>query len=230
MSTKQHEAPGLSHKQLPKLLQPPKGTDSVQPKLTVPETDQQPPATARGMDPLQAQIHQVVFFHTRWLVERHAWADRRQVGLAGKRSARKLFTKEQRAFNTEHVTETPRLEDLTALGPTNVLNLKPVDRESLAGALWPKSGSTPTVRASLNCPQSARQLRTSRSRQRQGGFLAEKGLNLSGSNKPRRAPRSSTSLGSTASDRAGWPARELKWRRHTRSCRRRPPSSLTDQR
>jgi hypothetical protein len=45
-----------------------KGADSVELKLTVPESDQRSTAVALGMDPLEAQIRQVFFFDTPDLV------------------------------------------------------------------------------------------------------------------------------------------------------------------
>ena len=42
----------------------------------------------------------------------------------GNRAIRKLFTKEQRAFYREHAPEGLELDDLSMLGPINVLKLK----------------------------------------------------------------------------------------------------------
>ena len=39
-------------------------SDSVEFKLTIPDTDQRSASTALGMDPLDAEIRQVVFFDT----------------------------------------------------------------------------------------------------------------------------------------------------------------------
>src|SRR4051794_23711416 len=50
--------------QLADLLVLIKQSDSVELKLTVPESDQRSTAVALGMDPLEAQIRQVVFFDT----------------------------------------------------------------------------------------------------------------------------------------------------------------------
>ena len=41
-----------------------RGSDSVELKLTVPETDQRPTVAALEVDPLEAQIRQVFFFDT----------------------------------------------------------------------------------------------------------------------------------------------------------------------
>jgi hypothetical protein len=57
-------APGLSDEQLPELLELMREADSVELKLTVPESAQYTAATALGLDPLDAQIRQVYFFDT----------------------------------------------------------------------------------------------------------------------------------------------------------------------
>ncbi|MFL5589326.1 MAG: adenylate cyclase [Ktedonobacteraceae bacterium] len=56
--------PRLSDEQLQQLLALIKGADSVELKVTVPETDQRSAVLALGMDPLEAQIRQVYFFDT----------------------------------------------------------------------------------------------------------------------------------------------------------------------
>jgi hypothetical protein len=50
--------------QLPELLELIEGCDSVELKLTVPESDQRSAIRALGIDPLDAQIRQVFFFDT----------------------------------------------------------------------------------------------------------------------------------------------------------------------
>jgi hypothetical protein len=57
-------APSLSEEQLGELLALTRDADSVELKLTVPESDQYPAAAALGIDPLDAQIRQVYFFDT----------------------------------------------------------------------------------------------------------------------------------------------------------------------
>src|SRR3954453_22250943 len=49
---------------LAELLSLIEGADSVELKLTVPESDQRSAAQALGMDPIEAQIRQVFFFDT----------------------------------------------------------------------------------------------------------------------------------------------------------------------
>ncbi len=58
------QAPVLSGEQLSKLLGLIKGADSVELKLTVPETDHRSAARSLNLDVLDAQIRQVVFFDT----------------------------------------------------------------------------------------------------------------------------------------------------------------------
>jgi hypothetical protein len=57
-------APAFSGEQLGALLRLIKESDSVELKLTVPESHQRSTIVALGMDPLEAQIRQVVFFDT----------------------------------------------------------------------------------------------------------------------------------------------------------------------
>jgi hypothetical protein len=59
-----HDAPSLSAEQLAELLRLVKGADSVELKLSVPDTNRRSAVRALGIDPLQAQIRQVVFFDT----------------------------------------------------------------------------------------------------------------------------------------------------------------------
>jgi len=57
-------APALEEERLEELLKLTAGADSVELKLTVPESDQYATAQALGVDPLDAQIRQVYFFDT----------------------------------------------------------------------------------------------------------------------------------------------------------------------
>jgi hypothetical protein len=54
----------LTEKQMSELMKLMKGADSVELKLTVPEANRQSTMKALGMDPLDAEIRQVVFFDT----------------------------------------------------------------------------------------------------------------------------------------------------------------------
>ena len=61
---KAEETDQLSSDELEKLLGLIKGADSVELKLTVPETDHRSAINALGLDPLDAQIRQIFFFDT----------------------------------------------------------------------------------------------------------------------------------------------------------------------
>ena len=54
----------LSDEQLAELLALAKESDSVELKLTVPDSDQRSAITALELDPLEAQVRQVFFFDT----------------------------------------------------------------------------------------------------------------------------------------------------------------------
>jgi hypothetical protein len=56
--------PGLADDDLAELLELIRGAESVELKLTVPESDQRSTVEALGMDPVDAQIRQVCFFDT----------------------------------------------------------------------------------------------------------------------------------------------------------------------
>jgi hypothetical protein len=65
MSGTTHEPPArLSDAQLAELLALTREADSVELKMTVPDSDRRAAVTALGMDPLDAQIRQVYFFDT----------------------------------------------------------------------------------------------------------------------------------------------------------------------
>ena len=64
---RQKEA-GLSPEQLTEVLKLLKGADSVELKLSVPDADRRSTVAALAMDPLDAQIRQVVFFDTPELI------------------------------------------------------------------------------------------------------------------------------------------------------------------
>jgi hypothetical protein len=64
MASSTANAPRLDDAQLAELLPLIRGADSVELKLTVPESDQRSAVSALGMDPIDAQIRQVFFFDT----------------------------------------------------------------------------------------------------------------------------------------------------------------------
>jgi hypothetical protein len=175
--------PALSDENLIELLELIKGADSVELKLTVPETHQVSAVHALGMDPLDAQIRQVFFFDTPDLtLYQHGVVPRarriqnkpsdsviklrpvvpaelpreirkspafgvevdampggfvcsgslkgelgttevREVAVGGGRIS-SLFSKEQRAFYSQHAPVGLELDDLSILGPIFVLKLK----------------------------------------------------------------------------------------------------------
>ncbi len=228
----------LSDDQLAELLSLLDGADSVELKLTVPASAGRETVRALDIDPLDAQIRQVVFFDTPDLalnaaglvvrarriqgkgddsvvklrpvvpselpkklrespnfgVEldalpggfvcsasmKHQLPDGgvREV-LAGNRSIRKVFSKEQRSFFAAHAPAGLVLDDLSVLGPILVLKLKFASQGfdgKLVGEMWlyPDGSrilelSTKTVPAdALTAAAKARV------------FLTEKGLDLSG--------------------------------------------------
>jgi len=64
MATTRRPETRLSDEQLAQAMELGRGADSVELKLTVPETDQRSTVAALEMDPLDAQIRQVFFFDT----------------------------------------------------------------------------------------------------------------------------------------------------------------------
>jgi hypothetical protein len=64
MSTSASTSSSFSGEELTRLLALIKESDSVELKLTVPETDQRSAITTFGLDPLEAQIRQIFFFDT----------------------------------------------------------------------------------------------------------------------------------------------------------------------
>ena len=176
-------SPTLSTEQVAQLLRLLRRVDAVELKLSVADADRRSAVAALGMDPLDAQIRQVVFFDTPDLaLDQHGVVVRvrriqRKSGdsvvklrplvpdqlplairksrelsvevdampggfvcsgsmkaqrgnarikaaLAGGEPIRRLFTKQQHAFLSDHVPEGVGLDDLAVLGPINVLKLK----------------------------------------------------------------------------------------------------------
>jgi hypothetical protein len=73
---------------------------------------------------------------------------------AGKRSVRKLFSKEQRAFYAEHAPEGVGLDDLSIFGPINVFKLKfsPKDfGRRLVAEMWFYPDNSRILELSLKC-------------------------------------------------------------------------------
>ncbi|MET0833705.1 MAG: adenylate cyclase [Actinomycetota bacterium] len=213
--------------------------DSVELKLTVPDSDRSATVTDLGMDPLEAQIRQVFFFDTpdlrlnkRGVVVRARRVQGRgddsvvklrpivpeelppsvrnaktmvvevdampggyvcsasfkgaigpgdavrQVA-AGDRAIRKLYSKQQRAFYAAHAPEGLAMDDLSVLGPINVLKLKftpkGYDRRMVA-ELWLYPDGERILELSTKCdPKEALQV-AGEARV----FLADRGVDLYG--------------------------------------------------
>jgi hypothetical protein len=228
----------LSDADLQQLLELTKGADSVELKLTVPDSERRSTVMALGMDPLEAQIRQVYFFDTpdlvcnregvvvrarrvqgrgddsvvklrpvvpgelpaglrkskNLVVEVDAMpggyvcsasfkgtlgaTDVQQVA-AGKRAIRKLFSKEQRAFFTTHAPEGIGLDDLTMLGPINLMKLKfspAAYRRRLVAELWMYPDGSRILELSTKCAPAEGFQVAAETR----AFLAEQGVDLSG--------------------------------------------------
>ena len=206
--------PTFSGEELNALLALSKESDSVELKLTVPESRQRSAVMALGMDPLEAQIRQVVFFDTPDLALdgagvvvrarriqgkgndsvvklrpvvpgdvpdklRRSGSFRVEVdalpggyvcsatmkgalrptevraALAGELPVRKLFSKEQRAFFSEHAPAGIGLDDLSILGPIFVLKLRmnpdELDRRRLVAEMWLYPDGSRILELSTRC-------------------------------------------------------------------------------
>jgi hypothetical protein len=183
MPTTSRQPRRLTDAEFEQLLALTKHADSVELKLTVPDSERRSTVTTLGMDPLDAQLRQIYFFDTPDLaLNKHGIVVRaRRVqqrgddtvvklrpivpgelpaslrrsknlvvevdampggyvcsaslkgtlgttevkdAVAGRRAIRKLYSKEQRAFYTEHAPDGIGLDDLSVLGPITVLKLK----------------------------------------------------------------------------------------------------------
>lgn len=204
----------LSGEQLGTLLRLLKGSDSVELKLSVPDEDRRSAVRALGMDPLSAQIRQVVFFDTPNLeLSRHGVVlrARRIQGKPGdavvklrpvepdqlspalrrtrgfgievdalpggfvcsgsmkaevpdvkildvlnvRRPIRRLYTKQQRSLFAANAPSGMQLDDLSVLGPVNVLKLKftPGDFDRrLVAELWFYPDGSRILELSTKCP------------------------------------------------------------------------------
>ncbi len=97
----------LSSEQLSELLGLIKGADSVELKLTVPETDQRSAARSLGLDVLDAEIRQVVFFDTPDLKLYQAW--RRRQGATDPGQGRRLGRETAAGGARRALAETPQV-------------------------------------------------------------------------------------------------------------------------
>jgi hypothetical protein len=99
--------------------------------------------------------------------------------VSGKKSVRKLFSKEQRAFFSEHAPEGIELDDLSLLGPIFVLKLKYSPKgfgRKLVAELWLYPDDRRILELSTKCaPTEAFQVAAEAR-----AYLTEKGVNLGG--------------------------------------------------
>jgi hypothetical protein len=229
----------LTDAQLEEMLALTSHADSVELKLTVPDSEARSTVNALGMDPLEAQIRQVFFFDTpdlrlnqqgvvvrarrvqgrgddtvvklrpivpdelppsvrkakSMVVEVDAMPGGyvcsasfkgdlgpgtavREVA-AGSRAIRKLYSKEQRAFYGTHAPEGLALDDLSVLGPINVLKLKFTPKgfsRRLVAELWLYPDGERILELSTKCaPGEGFQVAAEAQ-----AFLADRGVDLYG--------------------------------------------------
>ena len=227
----------LSDEDVAKVMGLIKGSDSVELKLTVPESEHSGTVSALEMDPLDAQIRQVFFFDTPdlTLYEHGVVARARRVQrkgddsvvklrpvvpsqlpgrvrklpgfgvevdampggfvcsgsmkgvpaqnvretLLGQGRKSKLFSKEQKAFFSEHAPDGIELDDLSVLGPIFVLKLKYAPKafdRSLVAEMWLYPDGSRILELSTKCaPDEAFQVAAEAR-----AFLAGKGVDLGG--------------------------------------------------
>lgn len=239
----------LSGPQITEVLRLIEGSDSVELKLTVPDTDHASAVASLEMDVLQAQIRQVVFLDTADLalndaglvlrlrrvqgkqgdvivklrpidpaevapeVRRspafgievdampggfvcsgamvRALDDARvKEAMSGLRPFSKAFSKEQRRFFAAHAPDGLAIDDLSALGPINVLKLKLQPAElgrRLVAELWFYPDGTRLLELSTKCaPDEAFTVAAETK-----ALLSARGIKLTG----RQATKTKTALG-----------------------------------
>jgi hypothetical protein len=99
--------------------------------------------------------------------------------VAGERSTRSLFTKQQRAFLAQHAPEGIGIDDLSVLGPILVLKLKFAPRgygRRLVAELWNYPDGSRILELSTKCAPSEAFDVAARTRV----FLDERGIDLAG--------------------------------------------------
>jgi hypothetical protein len=228
----------LTDAQLEEMLALTGHADSVELKLTVPDSERRSTVAALGMDPLDAQIRQVFFFDTpdlrlnrQGVVVRARRVQgrgddtvvklrpivpdelppsvRKAKGMvvevdampggyvcsasfkgalatpqvkqvaAGDGTIRKLFSKPQRAFYEAHAPDGLGLDDLTVLGPINVLKLKFAPEgfgRKLVAELWLYPDGERILELSTKClPDQGFQVAAEAR-----AFLADRGVDLYG--------------------------------------------------
>lgn len=240
--------PNLTDEQIAEVMPLIKGSDSVELKLTVPDTDHTSAVAALGMDVLQAQIRQVVFFDTPDLAlnnqgvvlrarrvqgksgdsvvklrpidpaevsgktrkspsfgievdampggfvcsgsMKSAWDDALlKSTMSGDRPVSKVFSKEQREFFTAHAPEDLSIDDLSRLGPINVLKLKfthPDFSRRMVAELWFYPDGSRLLELSTKCAPTEAFQATVETKT----FLAGRGIDLAG----KQATKTKTAL------------------------------------
>ena len=101
---------------------------------------------------------------------------------------RKLFTKGQRAFFAEHAPAGVELDELSILGPMNVLKLKfkpPGFGRRLVAELWLYPDGSRILELSTKCPPAEAFQVAAEAR----AFLAERGVDLTGEQQTKTASR-----------------------------------------
>jgi hypothetical protein len=230
-------SPTLSTEQVAQLLRLLRRVDAVELKLSVADADRRSAVAALGMDPLDAQIRQVVFFDTPDLaLDQHGVVVRvrriqRKPGdsvvklrplvpdqlplairksrelsvevdampggfvcsgsmkaqrgnarikaaLAGGEPIRRLFTKQQLAFFSDHVPEGVGLDDLAVLGPINVLKLK-FSPEGFGRGLVAEQWTYPDGSRILELSTKCEPTETFEAAAEARAFLAGRGIDLS---------------------------------------------------
>ncbi len=226
----------LTDEQLGELLKVMKKADSVELKLTVPDSSRRSAVASLDLDPLDAQIRQVIFFDTLDLTLNKAGVvvrARRIQGkggdssiklrpvvpdelppeirkspafgvevdalpggfvcsgtmkgvagsmeirkaAAGDHPIRKLYTKEQRAFYSDHAPDGIGLDDLIVLGPINVFKLKfaPKEFRPMVAELWNYPDGSRILELSTKCLPAEAFAVAAEAR----AFLSGKGIDLS---------------------------------------------------
>ncbi|MGH2700750.1 MAG: adenylate cyclase [Actinomycetota bacterium] len=99
--------------------------------------------------------------------------------VAGRRSLRKLFSKQQRAFFAMHAPDDVELDDLAILGPINVLKLKFAPEglaRRIAVELWNYPSGSRILELSTKCPPGEAFDAAAETR----AYLSERGVDLDG--------------------------------------------------
>ncbi len=196
MATATKTPAGLSDEQLGEVLALVKGADSVELKLTVPESGQRSTAAALEMDPLDAQIRQVFFFDTPELALNEAGSS---CGQGGSRARGTTPSVKLRPIVPDALPEELRkspnlvvevdampggpegveLDDLSILGPIFVLKLKWSPRDfgrPLVAELWLYPDGSRILELSTKCATTEPMQVAAEAR----AFLGKKGVDLGG--------------------------------------------------